>query len=210
VRIIAGQARGRRILSVSKDAPVRPILARIRQSLFDILRPRVPGCCFLDMFAGTGAVGLEALSRGAQKAVFLESHRTSLKVIEKNVANLGFADRAVILQGDATHALSWLPYRSGGRPFDLVFMGPPYVDKEKRPMRLVGGVLKNLVEGKVLSDTAWIVAQHHKKEPFEVPSGLEQFRQMKYGDSMLTFFRVPGGRPRVTDAVPNVEPFQPG
>lgn len=193
MRIIAGQARGRRILSVPKHTGVRPILARIRQSLFDILRPRVPGSCFLDLFAGTGAVGLEALSRGAQLVVFIEQSKVCLKAIEKNVLRLGFSDRAKILRGDATDSLSWVLYQTADRPVDLVFLGPPYVDREKKPLHLVGRVLENVVGGRILTQEAWVIAQHHKKETFVVPKELNLFRQIQYGDSLLTLFRMPKG-----------------
>ncbi|MDE2292548.1 MAG: RsmD family RNA methyltransferase, partial [Elusimicrobia bacterium] len=85
MRIIAGTARGRRLFATKTDMMVRPISARIRQSLFDILRPMVTGSYFLDLFAGTGAVGLEALSRGAQRAVFIEADKRCIQVIERNL-----------------------------------------------------------------------------------------------------------------------------
>lgn len=197
MRIIAGQAKGRRILSVSKDAPVRPILARIRQSLFDILRPRVPGSAFLDLYAGTGAVGLEALSRGAAQVVFVDFHRTSLKVVERNLEHLGFTGRGKALKGDASGPLSWLLFHTSGRKFDLVFMGPPYVDKEGRPLRLTGKTLAQVAASGLLTEEAWVVAQHHKKEAFDAPEPLELFRREKYGDSTLSFLRMPKGGPRL-------------
>ena len=94
MRIIAGTARGRRIFSVPKTMPVKPISSRIRQSVFDMLRPRIPAAIFLDLFSGTGAVGLEALSRGAMKVVFVEREPVCLKNINRNLDHLGFKDKA--------------------------------------------------------------------------------------------------------------------
>jgi 16S rRNA (guanine966-N2)-methyltransferase len=190
MRIIAGTARGRKILSVPKKmVSVRPISGRIRQSLFDILRPRITAARFLDIFAGTGAVGLEALSRGAERVVFIERDPRCVEVIEKNLARVGWADKGRALRGDATSPLSWIPHRAGVDEFDLVFMGPPYKDDQKRPLALSTGVLAHLASAKLLAKGGWIVAQHHAKEIALAPAGLENFRQARYGDSRLSFFR---------------------
>ncbi len=193
MRIIAGEARGREILSIPKKlGEVRPISGRIRQSLFDILRPKVPGSRFLDLFAGTGAVGLEALSRGARKAVFIEKLPACLKVIERNIERLGYKKRAVALKGDATGALGWAAWQGGEGGFDIVFMGPPYVDPEGRAVFLVEGTLRRVAEAKLLDPRGWVVAQHHAKEKAPAPEGLEHFRSAKYGDTVLDFFRPAG------------------
>ncbi|MBI4054910.1 MAG: 16S rRNA (guanine(966)-N(2))-methyltransferase RsmD [Elusimicrobia bacterium] len=191
MRIIAGAAKKRRILSVSKKSGVRPISARIRQSLFDILRPWVPGSRFLDLYAGTGAVGLEALSRGASRVVFAEFDPRCLKVIEKNLSRMGFQDRARTYRTDVLQELRWLRMQEG-ESFDLIFFGPPYVDARKRPLRLVGPTLEQVARADLLSATGWAVAQHHAKEGCSA-EGWVLFRQQRYGDSRLSFFRrVPG------------------
>lgn len=195
MRIIAGQARGRRILSVPKSLAVRPISARIRQSLFDILRPRLPGSLFLDLFAGTGAVGLEALSRGAERAVFVDKDPRCVKVIEKNLARAAWAGKAAVLRGSLGASLAWIAYRSGTERFDIIFLGPPYVDEQKRPLRLSQGVLGLIASSGILDPDGWVVSQHHKKEPVAAPEGLEVFRESKYGDTVVSFLRR-AGRPK--------------
>lgn len=193
MRIIAGQAKGRTILSIPKKFEgVRPISARIRQSLFDILRPKVPGSLFLDLFAGTGAVGLEALSRGARRVVFIEKEGTCLKVIEKNVERMGFAAKATALKGDAVSPLKWILHHGDGAKFDLIFMGPPYKTAEKAPLALARPALQRVMEAGLLAPTGWIVVQHHQKEEPGALEGLEQFRREKYGDTRVTFYRYPG------------------
>src|SRR3989338_1256922 len=97
MRIIAGTHRGRKIFSVPKDKFVKPISARIRQSFFDIVRPYITGAVLLDLYAGVGTVGLEALSRGASKVVFVEKEGICVKTIEKNIAALEFTDKAKVL-----------------------------------------------------------------------------------------------------------------
>src|SRR5512137_1863258 len=110
MRIIAGTHGGRKIFSVPKDKFVKPISARIRQSVFDIIRPYVTGATFLDLYAGVGTVGLEALSRGAVKVVFVEKEGICLKTIEKNIAALGFTERAKALKADVLSGLKWLEH----------------------------------------------------------------------------------------------------
>lgn len=195
MRIIAGSARGRRLLSVPKDMPLRPISDRIKQSLFDILRPRVPGSRFLDLFAGTGAVGLEALSRGAECAVFVDLDARCLRVIERNLERTGWSGRGRVFRGNALASLSWVPYRSGSENFDLIFLGPPYKDEAKRSLsslRLTQTALGRIATAGLLAPEGWVAAQHHKKESVSAPEGLEFFRESRYGDTMLRFFRRPG------------------
>jgi 16S rRNA (guanine(966)-N(2))-methyltransferase RsmD len=186
LRIQSGSARGRSLKALPTGPDVRPILARIRKSLFDILRPKLAGVRFLDLFAGTGTVGIEALSNGASSAVFVDASPNSCRLIEKNLTALGFADRARVVRANATQSLSFL----GGDPFQLVFMGPPYKDEKLKPLALTIPALRALVESHCLAPGAWVVGQHHKKEPLAgVPAGWTIFRENKYGDSVLTFFR---------------------
>lgn len=187
MRILSGAARGRRLMGRPKGLETRPILARIRKSLFDILRPKLQGALFLDLFAGTGAVGLEALSNGAARAVFVDLNPQSLKNIQRNVTDLGFTDRADVKRGDATQSLDWL----GGRAFDIIFMGPPYKDENKKPLALTVPALARLAEAGLAGPGTVVIGQHHKKEPLEGAATLwENFRTNVYGDSVLSFFRL--------------------
>ena len=128
MRIIAGTARGRKIFSVSKNLPVKPISDRIKQSLFDILRPRITGAMMLDLFAGTGNVSLEAISRGAHRTVMVDKEPACIKNIHRNLAHLGFSERAKVLRGDVLKPLDWLLPYSDNEGYDIIFMGPPYRD----------------------------------------------------------------------------------
>ena len=125
MRIIGGSGRGRRILSVGEEVGTRPISSRLKQSLFDILRPRTLGAKFLDLYAGTGAVGLEALSRGAEYAFFVERDKRCLEVIRKNLERAGFSGRGAAQPGNALEDVSWIAFRAGISQFDLIFLGPP-------------------------------------------------------------------------------------
>lgn len=191
IKIIAGTHRGRSIKTIP-GLSVRPILARIKKSLFDILAPRIEMADFLDLFAGNGVVGIEALSRGAAFVVFADSARESVKIIGENLKNLGFEKRAAVCQCDVTQDLSIIKtFAKDG--FDIIFLGPPYKDINRTPLALISVVLKNIRAADLLKAGGLVIAQHHKKEPI-VHDGWELMREKVYGDSVLSFFVKPGDR----------------
>jgi len=189
VRIIAGKLRGRHIKGPGKDLGVRPISGRIKQSLFDILSGLVPGARVLDLFAGTGAVGIEALSRGAAFAFLVDLDRRCTELIARNLAAAGFADRGRVHFGNALGDLSWIPFRSQTEQFDIIFLGPPYKDERKRPLALSTPALAKAAEAGLLAPQGWAVCQHHVKEEAQAPAGWVMVRREKYGDTYLDFFR---------------------
>jgi len=186
LKIQSGTARGRILRGVPKGYVVRPILARIRKSIFDILRPRMESASFLDFFAGTGTVGLEALSNGAKRVIFVEINKYFCRSIEQNVTAMGFGDRCEVRQGDVTKNLFWLSEEK----FDFLFLGPPYRDANKNPLALTVPVLIRIQEAGLLQPGGWVLAQHFEKESLEgAPSSLKMFRQEKYGDTLVSFFK---------------------
>lgn len=189
MRIIAGTARGRRIFSVPKTMPVKPISSRIRQSVFDMLRPRIPAAIFLDLFSGTGAVGLEALSRGAMKVVFVEREPVCLKNINRNLDHLGFKDKAQILKADILKGTAWLSAFSQGEGYDIIYIAPPYRDQKNRPLAYTGPVLRSVAEGGLCAPTGIIAAQHHIKEEYDIPKNITLIRRLKYGDTIVSVFK---------------------
>ena len=124
MRIIAGEHRGRRI-AAPPGLETRPMLDRVREAMFSTLGRRVPGADVLDLFAGSGSLGLEALSRGARSARMIEKDRKALAILGRNVANLGMEDRAAVVRGDALRPELWRAMPAGDPP-DLVFLDPPY------------------------------------------------------------------------------------
>jgi len=189
VRIIAGTARGRKLLSVPKTKPVKPISDRIKQSLFDIIKPRIPACYMLDLFAGTGAVGLEALSRGAGKVVFVEREPACLRAINRNLEKLGFTEKAIIKKADILAGVGWLGHFSEGEGYDIIFMGPPYRDQNNVMLALSEPVLASVGQSKILAEHGIAIVQHHETEKFAIPENLEVFRTEQYGDTIVTFLR---------------------
>ncbi len=191
MRILAGESRGRRFKSVPKTLPVKPISSRIKKSVFDILRPRLGGAKFLDLYAGTGSVGLEALSRGAESCFFVDRDKRCLAVIDENLKTLGAAARGRTSYGDILQDLSWVAFRAGASAFDLIYLGPPYRDEEDRPLAYSSPSLARVMEAGLLAPGGWALLQHHVKEEVAVPAGLERFRREKYGDTFVDFHRRP-------------------
>jgi 16S rRNA (guanine966-N2)-methyltransferase len=136
MRIIGGMAKRRSIKTPSAFQGVRPILGRIKKSLFDILRPRLAGAAFLDLYAGSGSVGIEALSQGAATVTFVDKNPNCLSIIRQNLSKLQFFDRARIVRADATRELA-----GAGGPFDFIFMGPPYHDDQWNALSLTAPTL---------------------------------------------------------------------
>jgi 16S rRNA (guanine(966)-N(2))-methyltransferase RsmD len=183
VRIIGGSIKRRSIKSPSSAQGVRPILGRIKKSLFDILTLRLPDCRFLDLYAGSGAVGIEALSRGASLVTFVDNNPHCLSIIRQNLSHLGLLDKARLVKMDATKSLE-----ATGGPFDLIFMGPPYHDQSWRALSLTQPTLQAIDRAHVLKEDGWVIGQHHAKEPEVQGVSLKMFRQQSYGDTRLSFF----------------------
>jgi 16S rRNA (guanine966-N2)-methyltransferase len=182
MRVIGGQERGRR-LRAPRGLRTRPTADRVRVALFDILGPAVRGMRVLDLFAGTGAVGIEALSRGAARAVFVERDRDALRALRGNLAALRLGrDAARVVAGEALALLPALATSEGA--FDLVFLDPPYAGD------LAARVLTRLAPSPLLTVGTEVVVQHFAKTPLPCPTGLAPSRdRRRFGDTALTFFR---------------------
>jgi 16S rRNA (guanine(966)-N(2))-methyltransferase RsmD len=181
-RIIGGEGKGRRLESVKGQA-TRPTASRVRQTLFDILASRVPGSRFLDAFAGSGGVGLEALSRGASRVVFVEHARDAVTVLKRNVGRMGSAAAEVYRQ-DALVALA--AFADAGRRFDLIYVDPPYQGD------LYEAVLEQVGRTALLEDDGRLVAEHfHKRALPETIGGLVRIRSVRVGDHRLSFYARP-------------------
>jgi 16S rRNA (guanine(966)-N(2))-methyltransferase RsmD len=181
LRIIGGEKRGHK-LTEWHGADIRPLRDRVRTALFDILGQRVVGAEFLDLFAGTGAVGLEALSRGARAATFVDASGKAIRIIRENLRRLGYQDRAQVIKGDALEAVRKLARR--GKKFDLVFVGAPYGgDLALRAATLLGELAP-------LSPEATVVVEvFHKAQPGECYGHLELESVREYGETKLLFYR---------------------
>jgi 16S rRNA (guanine966-N2)-methyltransferase len=190
MRVIAGVYRSR-ILKSLKGLALRPTSDILRETLFNVLGPAVAGARFLDVFAGTGAVGIEALSRGAAEVVFIENHRPAVALIRKNLESLGVRSGATVLAADALRGLEKLAakHTAASRPFDFVFLDPPYAATKEYER-----VLRFLGDAPFLGAGSLVIAEHHKK--FDLPAhagALVRFRVLKQGDAALSFYRFGPG-----------------
>ncbi|MDR0486461.1 MAG: RsmD family RNA methyltransferase, partial [Elusimicrobiota bacterium] len=179
LKVIAGTARGRTLKTLPQDdLSIRPMLGRMKKSVFDILQPRLEGAYFLDLFAGTGSAGIEALSRGAARVVFAELNIVPLKLIRRNLEILGFLDRARIIKCDVIKNFSFLQDK-----YDIVFAAPPYKDGDKRPLSLSHPILLNIVRFDILKEDSILVLQRHIKEILPEILDLDLIREEQYGDT---------------------------
>jgi len=185
MRIIAGEAGGRRLKSLPGRA-TRPTADRVKESLFGILGGQVVAAVFLDLYAGTGNIGIEALSRGADRAVFVDTSEPAVRIIRANLELTGYAERSEIFRLDVRQAITRLA--GAARKFDLIFLDPPY------ETGLIMPALQAIDRSAILAPGGNAIAEHSRRETIdeaELP-GLRIWRQGKYGDTMLTFLRGVG------------------
>lgn len=181
MHIVAGSLKGQRLV-LPRGHRTRPTADQVRIALMDTLMPRLPGARFLDLFAGAGGVGLEALSRGAARAVFVEQDAAAVTALQRNVASLRVRYATRVLRSDAGRALNRLA--EDGERFELVFLDPPY------DAGLVEKTLARLGDGALTTPDAIVVAQHFtKRPPPDTLGALAAFRTRRFGETTLTFFR---------------------
>ena len=182
MRVIAGAARGRRLGPVPPG--VRPVSDRAREGLFSSLGSTVPAARVLDLFAGTGALGIEALSRGADHAVFVDRSRPAIAAVRANLAATGLGDRATVVTAEARSFLSRAD-RSAG-PFDLAVLDPPYEMEDPE----LGSVLRDLATG-WLAPGDWTVAltRGAKSSTPVIPLDWAVAKRLRYGDSLVILYR---------------------
>lgn len=180
MRIIAGEFRGRRLKAPTWDG-LRPTSDKLRETLFNLLAPRIAGAAMLDLFAGTGAVGLESLSRGAAHAVCVEQDRRAAALIAQNAALCGVSDRCVIIRDTTERALQ---HRLDGMTFDVVVLDPPY---DFEPL---GAVLDATMRH--LAPDGVVILEHAFRRAVPPVAGARQVRTVRSGDSALTIFEATG------------------
>ena len=182
MRIVGGKAKGRRLLS-AKGLKTRPTSDKVKESIFNILRLDFEGKEVLDLFAGTGNLGIEALSRGAMSAVFIENNRRAISILERNLNNCNFIDRSEIIESNV--ALGIKSLENKGLSFDLVFLDPPYEEQ------FLKGTLVKVSRSKILKDGALVTAEHSHLESIEQHvERLTLVDQRRYGKTLVSFFEV--------------------
>jgi len=197
MRVIAGTYRSR-ILKSLKGLALRPTSDRLRETMFNVLAPNISGARFADLFAGTGANGIEALSRGAAEVVFIENHASAAALIRKNLDSLGIRAGFTVLHVDVVRGLEMLASKAKGAKseFDFIFLDPPYTaaaDYER--------VLGFLGAADLLAPGGMVIAEHRRK--FDLPEKAEALRRvrvLKQGDAALSFYRRVGAAAEESDS----------
>jgi len=187
MRISGGLAKGRRVATKRlfskspRDEELRPTSSKVREALFDILRDKIEGASFVDLYAGTGIVGLESLSRGAGKAVFVEPNRLRAKAIQENAVKFGFSTKVTVVERKAHEFLRKVSVEK--KRFDIFFVDPPYFSEEiMKTLPLIG-------EKELLSDKGTVIVEHFFKNKLPESVGdLKMIRSYRYGDTMLTIY----------------------
>ncbi len=179
LRVIAGKAKGRKLKSVPGDT-TRPITDRVKESLFNILAGDVVDSNWWDLFGGTGAVGIEALSRGASFVRFSDANRVPIETIRSNLDHCGFKAQSEVRRGDAFVLLAAPP----DKPFEYIYIAPPqYQEMWEKALELVDESIGWLAED------GWVIAQIHPKEYKALQlENLEEFDQRRYGSTLLVFY----------------------
>jgi 16S rRNA (guanine(966)-N(2))-methyltransferase RsmD len=184
MRIIAGKYRGRRLKSPPSDR-TRPTSDRLRETLFNVLAPRIEGARFLDLCAGTGAVGIEALSRGADHVTFVDQSRPMCALIEENLRalSIGYDQSRVVTAGASKYLRSHA--QNAPDPFDIIYFDPPYAADHYSVVNLISDI-----GGQLLVEDGVLIVEHHKKKELAEDVGkLKRYRLLKQGDSVLSFYR---------------------
>jgi 16S rRNA (guanine(966)-N(2))-methyltransferase RsmD len=181
MRVISGSAKGRKLRSVPGEA-TRPITDRVKESLFNIIGPDIQEAAFLDLFAGTGSVGIEALSRGAESALFIDLDRSAIKTIHENLELTKLINEAQVVRGDALAILD----RPTLMQFDYIYIAPPqYQGLWSKALKIVDGHLE------WLSEDAWVIVQIHPREIEDLElTQLVEIDRRNYGSTLLIFFQV--------------------
>ncbi len=182
MRVIAGEKR-HLLLKTVPGLSVRPTTDKTKETLFNVLNPYIAGASFLDLFSGSGAIGIEAMSRGASRVVFVDNSDTSISCIKDNLKSTGLIDKAEVRQSDAVSAVTRL--ENDGRPFDFIFMDPPYNNLHEK------AVLEKLSGSPLVADDTWIIVEASKETDFDYADGLgfEIFKEKLYKNNKHIFLR---------------------
>ena len=176
MRVITGTARGRKLIEPS-NYDIRPTTGKVKESMFNIIQFQIPGSRVLDLFAGTGQLGIEALSRGAEEAIFVDTSPEAVKIVRENLKNTGFLDKSRVVRTDS------LMYLKSGEKFDIVFMDPPYSGDTLKT------ALNMAVRFDILKENGIIICESERKTELEDPeNGKYLRREYVYGRVKLTLF----------------------
>jgi 16S rRNA (guanine966-N2)-methyltransferase len=179
LRIIAGELKGRK-LDMPADKLIRPTSGKVKEALFSMVGPTLNGAVVIDLFSGTGSLGLEAISRGAKKVYFGEMSKAGVRLTSKNISNCKVEDRCVLIQGDWEYVLNQIH-----EPADLIFIDTPY------KAEIIESCLEKIWQRKLLAADGIIAAEHDVRQELpETVGGFSIWKVKKYGDTLITLYSV--------------------
>ena len=182
MRVISGKARGLK-LNAPKNDDVRPTTDRVKESLFNIINPYIMDSHILDLFAGTGSLGIECLSRGANKCIFVDNSKESINIVKSNIKKARVENESIVLNLDFKSAVNSLALKN--EKFDVIFMDPPYYKN------MFSDALGGIDNNNLLKEDGIIVVEHDTKDEFPENIGrLYKNREKKYGNTTLTFYKM--------------------
>ncbi len=181
MRVIAGSARGMK-LKEPRGNDIRPTADKVKEALFSIIGNRVAGATFLDLFAGSGAIGIEALSRGADKAIFVDISRLSIMLIKENLARTGFSEKASVLKLDALQAIKTVADKK--TMADLIYLDPPYAKKQQTT------IIDKIITHAIIAKNGLIIVEHAYEDQ-DWALSYSVIKQKKYGRKSLTIISYP-------------------
>lgn len=179
MRVISGKCRGTK-LSAPEGVETRPTIDRIKETLFNMIAFDIPGCRFLDLFSGSGAIGIESLSRGAKRAVFVEKNTQAIACIRQNLAKTNLSDQALLYTVDVDQAIHQLIQKKD--VFDIIFLDPPYALKE------IEALLIKISQSSLLEKKGYIILEHGTQYPLKAVEGLRLIKEKKYKTTTISFF----------------------
>ncbi|WP_300297407.1 16S rRNA (guanine(966)-N(2))-methyltransferase RsmD [Anaerosolibacter sp.] len=180
MRVIAGKLRGRKI-KAPDGMHTRPTTDRVKESIFSMIYPYIIDSTVLDLFAGSGSLGIEALSRGAEKAYFVDNNKQSLSIVKENLINLGLLDQSIVLLAEAMKALKDISLKD--QIFDIIFLDPPYMKGFIIPC------IETIKENGLLNIDGIIVIEHNVEDVLPAEVGdLIKIKDRRYGDTNISIY----------------------
>ncbi len=179
MRVISGKSRGTK-LNAPEGIETRPTVDRIKETLFNMITFDVPGCHFLDLFSGSGAIGIECLSRGAEKVVFVEKSPQAMACIRENLIKTHLLEEAILYPVDVVQAIDALEHKK--ETFDIIFLDPPYA------LEALETLLNKISSSTLLKESGYIILEHGTQYPLGELNNLKCIKQKKYKTTTLSFF----------------------
>jgi len=184
MRVIGGKLTGRKLFYL-KEKKIRPTKNIVRKAIFDSLKGEIENKRVLDIFAGTGALGIEAISYGAKEVVFVEFEKRAVEIIKKNILNLNIMEKATIIRENVEKALNHIEEKK----FGLILLDPPYNYPDEKLLFLLNMIWKN----KILEEKGIIVVEHSVKKKIPYIEGFEIYKEKKYGNTAVSFLKEANG-----------------